>query len=297
MGTHFSRDASCFTLMRGNSSSGFRVASLCCLTLTLISAPHLSWATDLKANQNTVNHRLMDNQKIQDLKMRIAELKEKVQKEHHHNGGGTPTGTLEGLQAKVTALETTVATLVSADNTVLTTLQAAQTQIATLQARIATLESKPTSGGGIPGLDKYVSIDPNPINGVNGPHVIFSGANVHVRSGSGATDDNGSPTGLGNLILGYDEPDPSVQLPRNGSHNLVAGTMNSFSTFGGAVLGFRNRLTGQYASVLGGDSNIASGVASTVLGGSQGTASGAYATILGGSANLATTQFYIAPAP
>ncbi len=34
--------------------------------------------------------------------------------------------------------------------------------------------------------------------------VILTGANFHVRSGSDATDDGGTPLGLGNLIAGYD---------------------------------------------------------------------------------------------
>jgi hypothetical protein len=87
-------------------------------------------------------------------------------------------------------------------------------------------------------LGPFVNVDPNPEIGVIGPNIIFSGANIHIVSGSGATNDNGSPTGLGNLIIGYDEDpqsysdsSPGDDLPlsplnpgdRGGSHNLVIG--------------------------------------------------------------------------
>ena len=50
-------------------------------------------------------------------------------------------------------------------------------------------------------LGDYVKVDPNAQNGVKGPNIVFSGANVHVTSGSGSTDDGGvALTGLGNLI-------------------------------------------------------------------------------------------------
>jgi hypothetical protein len=129
------------------------------------------------------------------------------------------------------------------------------------------MESSPTtSSGGIPDLDKYVIINPDVMNGVKGPHIIFRGVNVHVQSGSGSTADTTS--GLGNLIVGYNEADPLVGLTlRNGSHNLVGGRMNYFPSFGGAVFGMNNRISGQHAAILGGTANTASGLSSTVYGG------------------------------
>lgn len=288
MGTHFSRDASSFTLMeRGISRLGLKAIVISCLALTLVTVPSLSTATD--TSQKGSSHRLIDHQKIRDLKVRIAELREKLR-----NGSSTSTGTLEGLQARVTALESSVSALLNADNTLLTTLQNAQAQLTTLQARITTLESRPSGGGGgVPDLEKYVSINPDPINGVNGPHIIFKGVNVHIQSGSGATVD--TATGLGNLIIGYNETDPSVGLPRNGSHNLVGGQMNSFSSSGGLVFGVRNAIRGQYAAVLSGERNIASGVTSSILGGGQNTASGQYSTVLGGQLNIAPTPYSLQP--
>ena len=82
--------------------------------------------------------------------------------------------------------------------------------------------------------------------------VTFTGANVFVRSGSGATD--GAVNGLGNLIVGYGEDAPyfsSVAAPavRTGSHNLVVGGGASYSSFGGFVGGLLNRVTGEFGSV------------------------------------------------
>ena len=177
----------------------------------------------------------------------------------------------------------------------LTTLQATQGQLVTLQAKVAVLEGQPTGGSGIPGLERYVTIDPNPINGVNGPHLLITGVNVHIRSGSQATDDGGTPRGLGNLIIGYNEINPTVGIPRNGSHNLVLGKMNGFSSVGGAVMGQQNRITGQYATVLGGEANVASGFSSSILGGGQNTASGQYSTVYGAQQNISATPYSYAP--
>ncbi|ALA59581.1 hypothetical protein [Nitrospira moscoviensis] len=262
------------------------------LLLSVASAPMPAWGGD--SHTNGSSHRLINQQRVEQLKQRVAELRERLKehKQHQHNTGNVTTS-IEALQAKVASLETSITTLLNADSTMLTALQAAQTQIAALQARIVTLESRPAGGsGGVPDLEKYVSIDPNPINGVNGPHLIFRGVNVHVQSGSGTTVDT---TGLGNLIIGYNETDPAVGIPRNGSHNLVGGQMNAFSSSGGVVFGLRNAIRGQYAAILGGERNIASGVMSSVLGGGQNTASGQYSTVFGGQMNTAPTPYAIAP--
>src|ERR1700704_3518185 len=49
-----------------------------------------------------------------------------------------------------------------------------------------------------------VSRQEGAINGVSGPHLLITGCNVHVRSGSGMTNDD--TTNLGNLFIGYNEP-------------------------------------------------------------------------------------------
>lgn len=50
-------------------------------------------------------------------------------------------------------------------------------------------------------------------------------ANLYVQSGSGFTDDEGEPWGLGNLILGYDQG----QGAHTGSHSLVVGDVHAWS--------------------------------------------------------------------
>jgi hypothetical protein len=274
MDTNFSRDASSFTLMeRGLGNYCLRAVLASCIALVMFTGPSLAWATGSHDKHRTSRHQLIDHQRIQDLRERISDLRERLKEHRHHQhnttsaAGGTTAGSLADLQAKVTLLESSVAALLSADTTLLTTLQAAQAQIAALQAKIATMESSPTTGSsGIPDLDKYVIINPDVMNGVKGPHIIFRGVNVHVQSGSGSTADTTS--GLGNLIVGYNEVDPLVGLTlRNGSHNLVGGRMNYFPSFGGAVFGTNNRISGQHAAILGGTANTASGLSSTVYGG------------------------------
>ena len=177
---------------------------------------------------------------------------------------------LADLKARVASLEATVSAL--------------QAQVAAIQSNHSLL------------LGPFVNVDPNPEVGVIGPHIIFSGANIHIVSGSGATNDHGNPTGLGNLIIGYDE-DPSVipALPlspgdRGGSHNLVIGRANRFTraAFGGLVAGEVNTISNSEASVTGGFGNTASGSFASVSGGLLNTASGFEAGVSGGLRNIAS---------
>jgi hypothetical protein len=80
--------------------------------------------------------------------------------------------------------------------------------------------------------------------------LYFEGANLFVQSGSGFTDDDGVMTGLGNLIVGYDEDLSGAD--KSGSHNLVVGSDHSYAGYGGMVSGYNNLISGAYASVLGG---------------------------------------------
>jgi hypothetical protein len=141
-------------------------------------------------------------------------------------------------------------------------------------------------------LGPFVSVDPNPEIGVIGPNIIFSGANIHIVSGSGTTNDNGNPTGLGNLIIGYDEAPsflPPIPGDRGGSHNLVIGSFNRFTkaAFGGLVAGEANTISNEGASVLSGEFNTASGGEASVSGGDSNTASGLGASVSGGVNNIA----------
>jgi hypothetical protein len=178
-----------------------------------------------------------------------------------------------GLQAQVDNLTVANTKLTEANMKLTAALEAAKADISTMKVSVAALDTKATDI--IPGLGKYLKVDTtNVLNGVIGPHILFSGVNVHVRSGSGATDNNSAPfTGLGNLIIGYNEnTSPTPTLLRTGSHNFVGGSLNSFSSVGGMVFGLQNTVSGQYASVLGGNINTAMGLHSTVYGGLNNTA-------------------------
>jgi hypothetical protein len=95
------------------------------------------------------------------------------------------------------------------------------------------------------------------------------------------------PNGLGNLIVGYNEvrfecsPDPCINT-RTGSHNVVVGQFHNFSRVGGLVVGLLNEISGDFASVSGGQFNTASGGTAVVSGGCCNTASGSNASVSGG---------------
>ena len=184
---------------------------------------------------------------------------------------------LAALQAQVTALQTTVSKLQSQVESLQTSNTTLQKQLATVQSNHALL------------LGPFVNVDPNPEIGVIGPNIIFSGANIHIVSGSRRTDDNGNPTGLGNLIIGYDEDPSTITVPlspgdRGGSHNLVIGRFNRFTraAFGGLVAGEVNSINNEGTSVSGGTFN---------------TASGQYTVVLGGQNVIDNNNFSIAPQP
>src|SRR5436305_5949235 len=104
-------------------------------------------------------------------------------------------------------------------------------------------------------------------SGVGGkPTAQFASVNVQIVSGAGST---GTVNSLGNMVIGYDEQPGS----QTGSHNLVLGKQQSYTSWG---------------SLIGGSSNTDSGHSSAVFG-SNNTASGAYATVTGGAASQAAS--------
>jgi hypothetical protein len=116
--------------------------------------------------------------------------------------------------------------------------------------------------------------------------VIFEDANVHVRSGAGATDS--TVNGRGNLIIGYNEARDGYILDRGGSNNLVLGSRNEFSSYGGMVVGRYNSIEAPYSSVSAGWGNTASGGYSSVSGGQNNTASGMNSSVSAGISNTAS---------
>lgn len=157
-------------------------------------------------------------------------------------------------------------------------------EIVALEARLAQLED----------VTRFLSVDENDVAGMNGPNLIIEGANVHVRSGSGATDDGGATTGLGNVVIGYTDLGTLTPADRSGAHNLVLGDRNAYTSFGGIVAGTDNRISNEFASITGGRFGTASGRYATITGGGGdtdnlfNTASGEYAAIVAGFRNVAS---------
>lgn len=172
---------------------------------------------------------------------------------------------------------------------------ALEAAVATLQAQVSGLESQLAAVAANPALDlgPYVSVDAGMINRLNGPHIIISGANLHIQDGSNST---ASMTGLGNLIIGYNEDYNEQYSPegRIGSHNLAIGPGHKYMSYGGLVTGENNQLgyfggagQGKYSAVVVGTANAATGDYSAVTGSISSVASGYGASVSGGSYNSA----------
>jgi hypothetical protein len=167
-------------------------------------------------------------------------------------------------------------------------------RVTELEAQVAAMEE----------ILQYVRVETEEMNFLAGPHWIIEGANVHVRSGGRSTSDGcasndpdfpncESLSGLGNLIVGYNENRPSRGRPpenRTGSHNLVLGRFQAYSSFGGFVAGSSNEVTGRNSSVCGGSNNKAQGSHSSVSGGHGNVASGVTASVSGGELRTAPDE-------
>ena len=150
------------------------------------------------------------------------------------------------------------------------------TAIASLQNNVAAMAA--ANGG----LEQRVTDLENKLACMskNGDDVVFEDCNVHIRSGSGATD--GAVNGKGNLVIGYNEGANGT-----GSHNIVVGLGHTYSSYGSFVTGLYNTVSGPYTSVSGGSSNKAIGLADSVSGGSNNIASGESSSVSGGENNKA----------
>lgn len=126
---------------------------------------------------------------------------------------------------------------------------------------------------------------------LSGADLLFTGINIHIRNnqgktwGSGSDFTGGTPDGVGNLIIGYNEAPEEAN--RSGSHNLVIGPRHNYTSFGGFVAGRENTISGIHASVLGGRENSATGIQATVGGGYRNWAEDSFASVSGGANNVA----------
>ena len=177
------------------------------------------------------------------------------------------------------------------------TIKELQTEIVALQKQVAALQSS-----SVQALAPFVSVDPNPENGVAGPNVVISGVNVHIVNGTRQT---ATVNGLGNLIIGYDKLPPNTvemqNIGRGGSHNLVVGRYNQFgvawfrnlvggewndaASEAGFVVGLYNETSGAFSSISGGVGNWAGSEYSSVCGGEGNWAIGTCSVVLGGYYN------------
>jgi len=114
---------------------------------------------------------------------------------------------------------------------------------------------------------------------------FFEGGNVFITNGKGGVDEI---NGKGNLIVGGKSADVEANP---GSHNVIIGSDNKYSAYGGLVAGYANEISGNHASVTGGRGNIASGKLSSISGGVNGRATEYASSISGGEWNEANAYY------
>ncbi len=165
-------------------------------------------------------------------------------------------------------------------------------RVAQLEQKVQYLEERLAA---VLQMADHLRYEEGPINSLSGPHIIFSGANVHVWNGKGHRE--GDINGLGNLFIGYnicpEGYQPSgvcnpMDFGRGGSHNLVIGHGHQYSNRNGFVAGFQNIISGVSVSVSGGRYNEASGRDASISGGTENMASGDYSSVSGGDENTAS---------
>lgn len=121
-----------------------------------------------------------------------------------------------------------------------------------------------------------------------GDEICITGANLCIVNGEGSTS---TTNGLGNLIIGYNASGTYEHLERGGSHNLVLGWQNQYSSYGGIVAGQGNWILGAFASVTGGTGSSAQGDYSSVTGGANHLAVGRFSSIFGGNGQVTFDEF------
>jgi hypothetical protein len=160
----------------------------------------------------------------------------------------------------------------------------------TIHKATVTYKAEPLPGEAeLEQLDKLLPHVSYTESGVGGkPTIRFSGVNVQVVNGEGTT---ASSNGAGNLVIGYDENTGAGRgLPgaQTGSHDLILGEEEEFTSYGGILAGNINAITAPFASVVGGEDNTASASFSSVSGGFFNSASGPYSQLSGSSDSSAS---------
>jgi hypothetical protein len=167
----------------------------------------------------------------------------------------------EGVEVRLAAIESRLAAVEAENANLQSQLQAQETRLANLESLLVHFSR-------------------------SGNEITISGANLNIVNGMGSTETTNS---LGNLVVGYNElRGPEYTDIRTGSHMLVIGKWNNFSSFGGIVTGSYNETSDRYASIISGFRSIASGNWSTVTGGAENIASSDFSAVSGGLRNEAS---------
>ncbi|PIE70462.1 MAG: hypothetical protein CSA22_07855 [Deltaproteobacteria bacterium] len=140
-----------------------------------------------------------------------------------------------------------------------------QSYVESLEKRIALLEAE---------LAKVTPLLKGMVRAGN--TLILTNMNLQIVNGKGKTE---STNGNGNLIIGYNE---SKDAKHSGSHNIVVGPDNTYTSYGGIVTGRNNAVSGKYAVAVGGENQSASGDYSGVFGGKNNKATGPHTSVSGG---------------
>jgi hypothetical protein len=204
------------------------------------------------------------------------------------------TAAIISLQSSLTALQNTV----NSQATTITSLQSSVTSLkSTVNSQTAAITALQQKTAPL-----SLATDTTRADGKQNTELYLTGVNVHIVSGSGATNDfafsaDGSPVpgkslfGLGNLTIGYNFNGNTQGTVRTGSHNLILGDSNNYSSFGGVVTGVNSVLGNRYSAILAGDTDIALGDSSVILGGEANTTQAQQGAIVGGHFNLVTSRF------
>jgi len=162
----------------------------------------------------------------------------------------------------------------------------------TSQIKPSVLKTLKASTGTLKAILPYIKYVASGVGGR--PTIQFTGANVQILDGTGS---DATINGAGNVIIGYDEA-PGAQT---GSHNLVLGGEQTYTSWGAILAGKKNTASGPLSvvfgsenvaegtedTVTGGAANKASSLLSSVSGGKGGKASGKYSSVSGGTGNSA----------
>ena len=205
----------------------------------------------------------------------------------NYAAGPTTQQQIDALNQRVTALEQ---------------------QVSSLQTTISSLQDfkQKVKDSSVWALRKNLVVDSTSY----GPRAVLTGINVQIVNGAGST---GSINGLGNLIVGYDEPREQANsfsdvyscstglyttqtdceshgaiwaiTHKSGSHNLIVGPYHNYSQAACFTFGYANTVNGANGVAAGGYFNKASGSGSSVMGGLLNVASGTEDVILGGWSN------------